>query len=85
MVAGLIGSFGIFFIGPLTLAIFGKSGDGGVAFFVVGLVISVISSAGLSGLLAFEASRLFGFESRLNDEGHLANNDQILSAGSAAR
>ena len=85
MVAGLIGSVGIFFIGPLAMVIFGKAGDGGVAFFVVGLVISVISSAGLSGLLAFEASRLFGFEARLDDEGLLASNDQIQPARSATR
>lgn len=83
MVLGLIGSFGIFFIGPLALGIFGKAGDGGVAFFVVGLVVSLISSAGLSGLLAFEASRLFGFEAKLSDIGHLAHNNQGQSARSA--
>jgi hypothetical protein len=85
MVLGLIGSFGIFFIGPLAMGIFGKAGDGGIAFFVVGLVVSLISSAGLSGLLAFEASRLFGFESRLDDEGDLANNNEIQPARSSAR
>ena len=84
MIAGLIGSFGIFFIGPLALGIFGKAGDGGVAFFMVGLVISLISSAGLSGLLAFEASRLFGFEAKLKDECLLSSSSQKSMTRSAA-
>lgn len=84
MVIGLIGSFAIFFIRPLALGIFGKPGDAGVAFFVMGVIIYVISSAGLSGLLMFESSRLFGFEARLKDECKLANNGQIQPPGSAA-
>jgi hypothetical protein len=68
MAIGLIGSFAIFFIKPLALGIFGKPGDAGVAFFVVGVFIYLISSAGLIGLLMFEASRLFGFEAQLKDK-----------------
>ena len=68
MVIGLIGSFAIFFIRPLALGVFGKPGDSGVAFFVMSIFIYLISSAGLMGLLMFEASRLFGFEAQLKDE-----------------
>lgn len=68
MTIGLLGSFTIFFIKPLALGIFGKPGDGGVAFFVVGTFVYLLSSAGLLGLLMFEASRLFGFEDQLKDE-----------------
>lgn len=67
MATGLIGSFAIFFIQPLALSIFGKPGDSGVAFFVVGIFIYLLSSAGLLGLLMFEASRLFGFEAQLKE------------------
>jgi hypothetical protein len=84
MVAGLIGSFAIFFIKPLALGVFGKPGDGGVAFFVMGILIYLISSAGLLGLLMFETSRLFGFEARLNDECKVANNNQTQPTRSAA-
>lgn len=68
MSIGLLGSFTIFFIKPLALGIFGKPGDSGVAFFVVGVFVYLISSSGLLGLLLFEASRLFGFEAQLNNE-----------------
>lgn len=81
MVIGLIGSFAVFFIRPLALGMFGKPGDGGVAFFVVGIMLYVISSAGLTGLLMFESSRLFGFEARLKDECKLANNQQTQPTG----
>ncbi|MHB1619274.1 MAG: hypothetical protein ACYCTY_04720 [Sulfuricella sp.] len=84
MVAGLIGSFAIFFIRPLALSMFGKPGDGGVAFFVMGIMLYLISSAGLLGLLMFEASRLFGFEARLKDECQLVNNSQTQPTRSAA-
>jgi hypothetical protein len=62
---------------------FGKPGDAGVAFFVVGIVIYLISSAGLAGLLMFEASRLFGFEVRLKDECEPANHSQTQPTGRA--
>lgn len=65
---GLIGSLALFFIKPLALGIFGKPGDAGVAFFVVGLFVYLISSAGLLGLFVFEASRLFGFEHQHKNE-----------------
>jgi len=70
MVIGLLGSFGIFLVQPLALSTFGKSGDSGVAFFVTGTVLYLISGAGLTGLLMFEASRLFGFEARIKAEPH---------------
>ncbi len=73
MVAGLLGSLAIFFIGPLALGIFGKPGDAGVAYFVVGLAISLISSAGLPGVLVFEASRLFGFEATMDTHAPLSS------------
>jgi hypothetical protein len=84
MVIGLIGSFAVFFIRPLALGMFGKPGDAGAAFFVVGIVLYVISSAGLAGLLMFEASRLFGFEARLKDECNTADDSQTQRARSAA-
>lgn len=71
MIVGLIGSFAIFFIKPLALGIFGQPGDSGVAFFVMGIIIYLISSAGLLGFLMFEASRLFGFEAKLKEESKL--------------
>lgn len=67
MAVGLIGSAAIFLIKPLALSIFGQPGDSGVAFFVVGMLIYLISSAGLMGLIMFEASRLFGFEAQRNE------------------
>jgi hypothetical protein len=84
MVIGLIGSFAIFFIRPLALGIFGKPGDAGVAFFVVSIVLNLISSAGLSGLLMFEASRLLGFEARHKDEATPENRNQNQLPRSAA-
>ena len=68
MVIGLLGSFAIFFIQPLAMSFFSKPGDSGVAFFVMGIALYLISSAGLAGLLMFEASRLFGFEAKIRDE-----------------
>ncbi|MFY9259008.1 MAG: hypothetical protein WAO71_00715 [Gallionella sp.] len=68
MSIGLLGSFTIFFIKPLALGIFGKPGDNGIAFFVVGVFVYLISSSGLLGLLLFEASRLFGFEAQLKEK-----------------
>ncbi len=83
MAIGLIGSFTIFFIKPLALGIFGKPGDSGVAFFVVGVLAYLISSSGLMGLLMFEASRLFGFEARIKDEYKRENNSQNQPTRSA--
>jgi len=84
MFIGLIGSFAVFFVSPLALGIFGKPGDAGVAFFVVGIVIYLISSSGLAGLLMFEASRLLGFEARLKDECNTSDGSQTQHARSAA-
>jgi hypothetical protein len=90
MAVGLLGSFTIFFIKPLALGIFGKPGDAGVAFFVVGIFVYLLSSAGLLGLLMFEASRLFGFEAQLKDEpiqqtpSQIIPNPNIKHPGSAA-
>jgi hypothetical protein len=84
MAIGLIGSFAIFFIRPLALALFGGPGDGGVVFFVMSLMFYFISSAGLSGLLMFEASRLLGFEASLSDECKLASKGQSQSTRSTA-
>ena len=60
MIVGLSTSLLIPFIKPLTLAIFGQSGDAGVAFFVVGIALYFISSTGWLGILLFEISRLIG-------------------------
>lgn len=91
MSIGLLGSITIFFIKPLALGIFGKPGDSGVAFFVVGVFVYLISSAGLLGLLMFEASRLFGFEAQLKDDqpnrqmpSRITPNLNIKHPGSAA-
>lgn len=68
MSLGVLGSLAIFFIQSLELGMFGKPGDSGVAYFVVGMFVYILSSAGLLGLLMFEASRLFGFEYQLKDD-----------------
>lgn len=65
MAVGLLGSLAIFLLKPIALGIFGKPGDSGVAFFVTGMYLYLLSSVGFPGLLMFEASRLFGFEAQL--------------------
>lgn len=64
MVIGMVASIGILFLKPLTLGIFGTPGDAGIAFFAMGMWLYFFSSAGLYGLLLFEASRLLGFETQ---------------------
>lgn len=68
MVLGVVGSLAIFFVKTISLGIFSKPGDSGIAFFVTGIFVYLVSSVGLPGLLIFEASRLFGFEAKLADE-----------------
>ncbi|MDD2701209.1 MAG: hypothetical protein PHH36_08210 [Sideroxydans sp.] len=68
MAVGLLGSFAIFLVKPIALGIFGKPGDSGVAFFVTGMYLYLLSSVGFPGLLMFEASRLFGFEAQFGVE-----------------
>jgi hypothetical protein len=84
MVVGLIGSFAIFFMRPLAIGIFGSPGDAGAAFLVVGLALYLMSSAGIAGVLMFEASRLFGFEARLKRDPEPSNSGQARSTRSKA-
>jgi hypothetical protein len=60
MVVGLSASLLIFFIKPLTLAIFGQSGGNGIAFFVVGVFLYFISALAWLGIIVFEISRFTG-------------------------
>jgi len=60
MIVGLAASLLVFFIKPLTLAIFGQAGDAGVAFFVVGVFLYLISATGWLGVILFELNRLIG-------------------------
>ena len=64
MIVGSSAALLIVFIRPLTLAIFGRPGDGGVAYFVVGVFLYVISLAGWLGIILFEASRFTGSKAR---------------------
>jgi hypothetical protein len=63
MVLGAIAALAWPFIKPIALAIFGKPGDSGVAFYVVGVYLAIAKGFAPLGVVLFEASRLMGFES----------------------
>lgn len=65
MSVGVIGSVAILFIVPITLGLFGKMAHSGIAFFITGLGLYVVASAGLPSLVIFEFSRLLGFETKI--------------------
>lgn len=64
MLVGTLATLGMFFSGPLTLMIFGKPGDGGVAFFFTGVMLYMLSTLGWLGWFLFELSRLIGGKSQ---------------------
>ena len=78
MIVGSSAALLIVFIRPLTLAIFGRPGDGGVAYFVVGVFLYVISLAGWLGIILFEASRSTGSKARPGGRGEV----QVVSPNS---
>ena len=60
MLVGTFGFIGMFLVKPIALAIFRTPGDGGIAYFIVGLGAVVFSSVGPLGCLLFELSRACG-------------------------
>ncbi len=67
MILGVFGALSICFTRIIALGIFGHPGQGGIAYFAVGVYAHLISSLGLPGVIIFEASRLFGFEQSLRE------------------
>ncbi|MDB5801581.1 MAG: hypothetical protein JWL63_2520 [Rhodocyclales bacterium] len=65
MILGVLGAVSILFTRVIALGIFGQAGEGGIAYFVVGMYAYLIAGLGLPGVMVFEASRLFGFEQPL--------------------
>jgi len=64
---GCIGSIAILFNRYLALAVFGSPGQGGIAFFAMGMYLYLLASVAIPGVLLFELSRLLGFEANLRD------------------
>ena len=60
---GFASMVSLFFVKPITLAIFHKAGDGGVAFFVVGIYIVMLAGMGIIGIAMYECVRLIGARS----------------------
>lgn len=60
MAAGAVGSLSLFAVKPIALRMFGSPGDGGIAFFVTGLLATLMAWAGPLGCALFEASRRLG-------------------------
>lgn len=54
----------LFFVKPIALAIFHKAGDGGVAYFVVGMYLVMLAGMGIIGIAMFEGVRFIGTRSR---------------------
>lgn len=50
------------FMGQIALGIFGKPGDAGIAYYVVGVYFAMAKGFAPLGVIMFEASRLIGFE-----------------------
>jgi hypothetical protein len=63
---GFASMVSLFFVKPITLAIFQKAGDGGVAFFVVGIYLIMLAGMGIIGVVMFEGVRFIGARSRAN-------------------
>lgn len=79
MAVGLMGSFAILVVKPLTFALFGRPGDAEIDSRGVSLGLYFIGSTGMLGLGIFEMSRLFGFESMLRggpDEKGMKNHEK---------
>ena len=60
MFVGGAAAIGMFFVGPIALAIFGQPGDSGIAFFITKLYLLWLVPFGWKGCLAFEISRWIG-------------------------
>jgi hypothetical protein len=58
MVLGILGSGGMLLVRPITYAIFQyNTGEDGIAFFAVGMVLYLLSMSGVAGLGLFELGR----------------------------
>jgi ankyrin repeat protein len=66
MWVGLASITALFFVKPITLAIFAHAGDGGVGYFVVEVFLVMLSVAGIVGIALFEIARLLGPRVRTN-------------------
>jgi len=62
MLTGIVAAAGLFFVKPLTLALFNSAGETGIGYFVVGLSLVVLANATWLGCLTFELSRICGPE-----------------------
>ncbi len=60
MLVGVAGMVAMFLVRPLALMIFKSPGDGGIAFFVVGLFATMAAGVGWIGCVLFEISRAIG-------------------------
>lgn len=67
MAVGIVGELANFLAQPIALGLFGRPGDANVAYFVVGLYATLVSSVALPALLLFELSRMIGFEANLHE------------------
>ncbi len=61
MWCGLLATIGLFFVKPITLAVFRSAGDGGVGYFVVGVYLVMLSALGVLGIIMFEVTRFLGW------------------------
>lgn len=62
--AGFASMASLFFVKPITLAIFQSAGDAGVAYFVVGMYLVMLASMGIIGIAMYESVRLIGARSK---------------------
>jgi len=64
MLLGAMSALAWPFMKLIALAIFGKPGDGGIAFYAVGVYLALGKGFASLGVVLFEASRLMGFEAK---------------------
>lgn len=64
MWAGLLSITGLFFVKPITLAVFHSAGDAGIGYFVVGVFLIMLAALGIVGIVVFEIIRVRGVRFR---------------------
>jgi len=64
MWAGLLSITGLFFVKPITLAIFHNAGDADIGYFVVGVFLIMLAALGIIGIVVFEIIRVRGVRFR---------------------
>jgi len=60
MLVGGLAGIGLFMIRPITYALMKNPGENGIGFFVIGLSLAVVASAGWKGCVVYEIARLAG-------------------------